>query len=126
VKHFPALGRSKTHISLNGELAYEVHASHGFGAQVQHQCTPRWLFFLERTDEPGISLTPLDRDHARQYIAENVERMPEQMGDAIGRRAHAMNVVAELPCWSLRYGGTPAFAALHLREFVAGLRRECA
>ena len=36
---------------MNGELAYEVDIAEAFGARVERACEPRWLIFLERTQE---------------------------------------------------------------------------
>jgi hypothetical protein len=51
-KHFPELDRHTPHISMNGELAYEVDVPEAFGAKVEHGCKPRWLIFLERVQRP--------------------------------------------------------------------------
>ena len=126
VDHFPALGVKKTHISMNGEVAYEVHPGQVFGAHVIHQCRPRWLIFLERGAKAGVTFTPLDRDYTRNYLHQNVERLPVQMPDASLRRGRLMNAVAELPSWHMCYGGSPAFAARKLKEFIGTLRQECA
>jgi len=122
-RHFPVLASRQPRISMNGELAFEVHAAPVFKAKIVHQCMPRHLVFLERREQPGISFTPVPEEFTRAYLDRNVERLPAQMGDAVLRRVRLMNAVAALPSWKMSYGGSPAFAADHVREFMRNLRR---
>jgi hypothetical protein len=118
VEHFQSLQGRSLRKSMNGELAYEVDIADAFGAQVERACEPRWLIFLERTQQAGAIFTPMSSTEARSYVSSSVERLPSQLHEAVAMRELTIEGVALLPCWRLRYGGTPQFAAKELREFV--------
>jgi hypothetical protein len=118
VEHFQSLEGSKLQRSMNGELAYEVDIADAFGVQVERACEPRWLIFLERTQQAGVIFTPVSSTEARKYVSSSVERLPSQLYEAVAMRELTIESVALLPCWRFRYGGTPQFAAEELREFV--------
>jgi len=124
VKHFQSLQRQSLHTSMNGELAYEIDIAEVFGAQVERECTPKWLIFLERMQCTGGEFTPMSSLEARRYINSSVERLPVQLPEAAAMRKRTIECVALLPCWRFRYGGTPQFAAHQLWEFVVSRRQE--
>lgn len=124
VKHFQKLQEHRLQTSMNGELAYEVDIAEVFGAQVERECEPRWLVFLERMQQAGAEFTPMGSSDARSYINSSIERLPAQLAQAIAMRERTIESVSLLPCWRLRYGGTPQFAAERLWEFVANRKAE--
>jgi hypothetical protein len=124
VKHFERLQEYKVQRSMNGELAYEVDIAETFGAQVERECEPRWLIFLERMSHAGAEFTLLSSAETRSYVSSSVERLPKQLHEASRLRERTIESVAMLPCWRFRYGGTPQFAAQQLREFVVHRRLE--
>jgi hypothetical protein len=124
VNHFESLQGHSVQRSMNGELAYEVDIVEAFGAQVERECEPRWLIFLERMQHTGAELTPMSSAETRNYVSSSVERLPKQLFEAAALREQTIKSVASLPCWRFRYGGTPMFAAQQLREFVANRRQE--
>ena len=123
---FPSLERHSLRRSLNGELAYEVPAS-AFGAPFRRFCEPRRGVFLDRMSElSGSEFIQIPNRKARHYIESSVERLPSQLGDTARNRAKIMDLIAALPWWRFRYGGTPQFAARELLSFVARLEQEVA
>jgi hypothetical protein len=124
VKHFECLREHIVHRSMNGELAYEVDIAEAFGAQVERECEPRWLIFLERMHRVGAELTPMSSAETRSYVSSSVERLPKQLQEAAALRRQTIESVSMLPCWRFRYGGTPQFAAQQLRKFVVHRRQE--
>jgi len=124
VKHFQTLLQHRLQTSMNGELAYEVDVAEVFGAQVEQECQPRWLLFLERMQRPGVEFTPVSSEEARHYVKSSVERLPAQLHEATAMRDQTIESVSLLPCWRFRYGGTPQFAARELREFVVNRQQK--
>ncbi len=116
-RHFPSLAGHETHISMNGERAYEVHADETFGARLQQQSRPRMLIFFHRTADPNPRLTPLASSEARLYMERSVERLPPQLPEAAALRSTLMDSIAALPCWSFECGGPPAHIAQQLEAF---------
>jgi hypothetical protein len=123
-KHFPNLKRYDLRKSLNGELAYEVDITEAFSARVEKSCEPRWLMFLERLPHFGVEFVPVESNIARNYLNSSVETLPVELSEASVMRSHTLEVVSKLPCWLLRYGGTPQVAAEHLGVFVASRKQE--
>jgi hypothetical protein len=124
IDHFQSLHGHSVHRSMNGEMAYEVDIVEAFGAQVERECDPRWLIFIERTDQAGADFMPLTPGDARNYLKSSVERLPKQLLEAAARREQTIESVSMLPCWRFRYGGTPQFAARELRKFVVKRQQE--
>jgi hypothetical protein len=123
-RHFKKLSDEPVGESMNGELAYEVDAEAVFGASVVRYCDPRWVVFLERFSGYGSEFLPLQAEASRVYLESSVERLPTQLAVASERRARIIDSVSELQCWRFRYGGSPQFAAIRLREFVELRRQE--
>jgi hypothetical protein len=121
-RHFASLNDHETHISMNGELAYEVSIADAFDANVKQECEPLWLLFLERTERPGSIFTPMSPFEAQSYVESSIETLPAQLSEAIARRRETIEKISQLPCWRFSYGGTPQFAAEQLHEFVANRR----
>jgi hypothetical protein len=119
VSHFPGLIKYELQTSMNGELAYEVDIAETFGVRVERTCEPRWLIFLQRTQQPGAKFTSVASSKARSYLESSIERLPAQLSEASAMRNLTIENVSRLPCWLLEYGGTPQFAASQLRAFVA-------
>jgi hypothetical protein len=123
-QHFQALAECSPHISMNGELAYEVDIIETFGVAVECGCEPRWLIFLERVLPPGSEFSKLSSSEARDYLTSNIERLPSQLDKAARNRDQLIEAISALPCWTFRYGGTPQFASEQLVKFVADRRHE--
>lgn len=123
-RHFTQLSGHQTHISMNGELAFEVPVEQAFGARLERQCTPRLLIFYCRTDRLDSHFTPLDSLAARRYMESNVERLPTQLAEASDVRSSLMDAVATLPCWKFECGGSPAQIANELDTFFEARRKE--
>jgi hypothetical protein len=124
VEHFQNLHAHSLQTSMNGELAYEIDIAEAFGAPVEQACEPRWLIFLERTQQAGAAFTPISSTEARSYLDASVERLPPQLHVAAGMREKMIESVALLPGWRFQYGGTPQFAAKELWEFVVHHRQQ--
>jgi hypothetical protein len=124
VGHFQSLQGHSLQRSMNGELAYEVDIAEAFGARVERACEPRWLIFLERTQQAGAVFAPMSSADAQSYVNSSVEKLPRQLYEAVAMREQTIERVALLPSWLFRYGGTPQFAAKELREFVVHRRQE--
>ena len=124
VKHFRSLEGHALRRSMNGELAYEVDIAEAFGARVERTCEPRWIIFLERSEEPEAVFTPMSSAEAKKYVNSSIERLPPQLQEAVAMREQTIEQVAKLPTWRFRCGGTPQLAAKKLRKFVAQQRQE--
>jgi hypothetical protein len=122
--HFPNLTRYDLQKSMNGELAYEVDIVEAFNARVEKACEPRWLMFLERLPHSEVEFVPIESSIARNYLNSSVETLPIELSEASAMRSLTLEVVSKLPCWLLRYGGTPQVAAEHLSVFVASRKQE--
>jgi hypothetical protein len=121
-RHFPLLNEYKTHVSMNGEIAFEVRADEAFGARLEMRCRPRMLVFYCRNTEPVGRFTRLDRSVARQYMESNVERLPVELGEAAEVRSALMDSVSGLPCWKFECGGRPDWIARELEHFFEAQR----
>jgi len=117
IEHFPELAQSTLTESLNGELAFELSAAEVFGASLGASCQPRMFLFLERTGAGGLELNRIASQLASLYLEDSVERIPARLVTAQKERSRILASLTELPCWLLRYSGTPASAVHELRCF---------
>jgi hypothetical protein len=124
IEYFPQLAEHQVHISLNGELAYEVSMSDAFGASVMRRCEPRYFVVLERTPVPGSEFDAITPEQASEYVASSVERLPDQLAAAELTRKEVIRRISRLSCWRFRYGGTPEFAAQEIRKFLRDHKTE--
>jgi hypothetical protein len=122
--HFPSLTSYCPHKSMNGELAYEVDIADAFSVRIERACEPRWVIFLERIPDFRVEFASVASSKARSYLNSSVERLPTELYEASAMRDLTLEMVSRLPCWLLRYGGTPQVAAEYLVEFVANQTRE--
>ena len=60
--------------------------------------------------------------HARLGFHASVERLPDQLAEAIAVRSQIIEQITCLPSWKFRYGGTPQFAAEEILGFVSNQR----
>lgn len=118
VRHFPELAHLQVARSMNGELAFDVEASRVFRVPVSASCRPSRFIFLERTAIPGAKISSIPSDLVARYLEGSVERIPDELASAYGERSRVLAEIAKLPCSIFRYGGTPAFAAGELRQFL--------
>ena len=116
-EYFPELTRLQLTYSLNGELAFELSAEEVFGASVCASCRPRMFLFLERSEVKGLEISNISSQLAGVYLKGSVERIPAKMVTAKRERSKILARLTELPCYLLRYGGTPASGVNELRHF---------
>lgn len=117
VQFFAELSSLRTKISLNGERAFEVNAAETFHVQVEGQCIPNCVVFLDRWKVEGTSVEAISRDIARDYFLRSAEVLPPQFATAAAERERIIERVASRDCWLFRYGGTPQQGAQALRRF---------
>lgn len=124
VKHFQNVQGHDLQTSMNGQLGYEIDIEETFGVQVERECEPRWLIFLERMQRAGTEFTSMSTAQARSYVDCRVERLPPQLLEAAAIQEEAVTSLSLLPSWRFCYGGTPQFAAKELRTFFVNRRQE--
>ena len=123
VLYFPELAGRPVTASLGGELAYVVEADF-LGGRVVRWCVPRCCIFLERTSRSQSSFAPLSTVEARHRFQSTVERLPSQLSETESTRGEIIERIADLPCWTFSYGGTPQFAAREILSFVSCRRHK--
>jgi len=74
-------------------------------------CEPRLLVFLERRDGCSFQITPIKRKEARLHIEQDL--LAESRG-AIRMQSKPFAELLSLPCYVLRYGGSPQQVAEQL------------
>jgi HPr Serine kinase C-terminal domain len=117
---FPQLESFRPAKSLNGEMAFEIDAKSVFAANVRPQSNPRWLVFLERTEEARCRITRIQGETMKAFFEKNIEKLPERLSKTAERRSQTISKLAKTDCWLLRYGGPPQVAAEALRQFCEG------
>ena len=119
VQYFPELDALPTHISMNGELAYEVDAAVALDVNVDDSCLPSRLLFVERFVDSDFRRMPPDMAFA--YFNSSAERLPEQLPEAQASRRQVLGRLATLPCYLFRYNGPPQLGAKDLIDHLSAM-----
>jgi hypothetical protein len=119
LKYFPRLAAHEPAISQNGELAFEVDPVDTFEVSRSLSCKPRWLVFVERTQEASAVFIPIGSSEAASRFAADLEILPPPIS---GQREHQLATIEALvnrECWVLRHGMPPSAVARELADFCA-------
>jgi hypothetical protein len=115
-QYFPQLSASEAIPSLNGEVA--IHLDPGtIGVRTSSSCEPRWLVFIERTEEPGIAFRQITSREAASRLSSNLETLPPCISGQRHHQLETINAVVDRECWVLRHGVAPDVLAHRLQEF---------
>jgi hypothetical protein len=116
VKHFPQLSAMEAVPSLNGEVAIHVDPE-TIGVRRSPSCEPRWLVFIERTDESGIALNQITSQEAASRFISGLETLPSCISGQRDHQLATIDAVVNRECWVLRHGVAPDVLAHRLQEF---------
>ena len=122
IGHFPELASLRPDISLNGELAYEVHPEKNFGVRRSPCAEPHCVVFLERDGDSEMSLTELPPAEASARLEQSVESLPLSLSASRDDLIRTVRILVQRPCWQLRYSERPEEIAQALSEFFTGER----
>jgi hypothetical protein len=118
VQFFQELRELTPVISLNGEIAYEVDPARFVGSQVKNASRPSWIFFLERTSDPGCHFVSCPPASIREFFEKNAERLPDELVDAKALRTTIIRTLSVLPSWILRTGESPQRTSEAIDHFI--------
>ena len=96
---------------LNGELVFRFDTSRPFGFKSIRKCEPNLLVFLEKQNTPGFRLSLMSPQEAADRIEQD---LMAESPDPTQNQAKTIQALVELPCWRLRYGGSPQVVAERL------------
>lgn len=116
VKYFPQLPVVEAIPSLNGEVAIHLDPE-TIGVKRSPRCEPRWLVFIERTDESGMAFTQITSKEAASRFISSLETLPECISGQRDHQLATINAVVDRECWVLRHGAAPYAVAHRLQEF---------
>jgi hypothetical protein len=117
VKYFPQLSSLDPHVSLNGEIAFEVDPVKTFGVGRTLNCAPRWLVFVERIAEPRATFIEISSAEAASRFASELETLPASIADLQEVQLDTIAKVVDRQCWVLRHGLSPDSLAGELLAF---------
>ena len=115
-RYFPQLSAADAVPSLNGELAIHLDPE-AIGVRRSRCCEPRWLVFIERTDEPVIAFRQITSEEAASRFIPDLETLPSCVSSQRHHQLATINTVVDRECWVLRHGISPAALADRLKEF---------
>jgi hypothetical protein len=122
-RFFPELKRRAPHKTMNGEMAFEIEANQFHPEAALSSCSPKWIFFLERTTTPGCCFAPCSGAYIRRFFKSNAERLPEELPEAWETRSEIIDQLADLPSWLLRSGDDPHKTAEAIENFLPEVAR---
>lgn len=103
----------------NGERVFLCEPSRKFDQPAHSACEPRALVFLDRQLKSGFDMSSMAASEAKHRIETDLlAEAPAEMR----RQEQNLNSLTELPCWHLRYCGTPQQVAEQLiQHFTASV-----
>jgi len=117
IKYFPQLTDAQIAPSLNGELAYEVDPVEMFGVDRSLFCEPKWLVFVERTEDTGTLFKRISSDDAFRRFAEELEELPADISSMRKQQLQTIRALVNRECWVLQHRLPPSAVAERLAEF---------
>ena len=116
-EYFPQLYEFEPHVSLNGEVAFEVDPVEIFGVNRALTCQPRWVVFVERTVEARATFATISSAEAATRFASELETLPASIAEMQEFQLNTIGSVVDRECWVLRHGLPPDALAQELLEF---------
>lgn len=104
VEWFQGLEEFEPATAKDGERALRIDPTSQLGVQRLQRCEPRGLVFLQRHEHAAFDLSPMPRAEAATQLEED---LLAEAPDVIERQQGMIANLLELPCWRLRYGGSP-------------------
>ena len=117
-RFFPDLRAFVPRMALNGEMAYEIEPEKFHPVAEFTSCSPKWIFFLERTSVPGCRFVPCTSTYTRHFFKSNAERLPEELPAAQETRSEIIDRLSEYPSWIVRSGDDPHKTAEAIEQFL--------
>jgi hypothetical protein len=118
-RFFPALQEFSPHVSLNGEMAFEVDPAREMLFLVKNTSQPEHIFFLERNSASGCQIVPCRSEHVRNYFEGSSERLPDELPQARGFRSSVIRSLSACPSWIVRTGESPQKTAVTMEKFLS-------
>lgn len=119
VQFFPELRTLNPHVSLNGEIAYEIDPETLFGVNRALACEPMRIVFVERRREPGHRLSRIPPQEAAARLEYELEDLPGELADVGARQSAIVWQLASRKCWLFEHGENPDRAAEILERLCA-------
>ncbi|HTQ96264.1 MAG TPA: hypothetical protein VMH89_05635 [Candidatus Acidoferrum sp.] len=117
-RFFPELQEFTPHVSLNGEIAFEVDPARGMRFLVKDTSRPKHIFFLERNSASGCQVVPCTSEHVRSYFERSSERLPNELAEARVFRSSVIRSLSNYPSWIVRTGESPQKTAAAMEKFL--------
>jgi hypothetical protein len=95
----------------NGERVFLWEPNQRFAQHRSPECEPQNLVFLERRQSAGFYMTRMARNEVRSRIEQD---LLAEAPEAVHKQAETIELLLELPCWRLQYGGRPQVIAEQL------------
>jgi hypothetical protein len=117
ITYFPALTATVPGPSLNGELAFEIDPTEMFGVKRSPSCDPRWILFIERSNESNATFQPIGRAESARRLASDLEHLPPSIASQRDHQLAVIDTLVQRGCWVLRHGLLPEPLALLIAQF---------
>jgi hypothetical protein len=108
---FPDLRDHELTDAQNGEQVFRLQPEHQLGLSRIQVCEPRWVVFLERGQIPEFQLSRISSSAAAEFVQGG---LMAELPEAIEKQSATIAKLLELPCWLLRYGGSPQVVSSEL------------
>lgn len=102
--------------SWKGSVVSRMDASDIPSIRLAGECEPRWIVFLERTEDREVRIDPVGPQEAAERLARDLHRTGD---DAAARCLETVAGLSRLSCWKMRCGLSPAAAVRALKDLLA-------
>jgi len=107
VSYFPELASYLCAHSLNGELAYEVSPQECFGLSRKDHCPIRCIVLLDRSQQPGITISPVPAAEAIDWLCFEIEQLTGQLTSAYRAQIGLLEGLSESVCLRVTFNAPP-------------------
>lgn len=115
LRFFPWLESERPHITMNGELAFEVDARRR-NQVAGRKCAPGSVFLLKRGER--IAFAKVDPVEVQKRLCADLEPIPQELVRSRENREFCLDALTKLQCFEMEMNSDPAACADELRRFV--------
>jgi hypothetical protein len=123
-RFFPELLACVPHVSLNGELAYEVWPDKCFGVSRQTRSSVNTIVLLERSLDPGCRFVQISAEEAIAHLSAAVEPLEGRLAFYYAQQLELIRGLEHATCLRLSFNDPPDSVAKALDDVLSrdGLR----
>jgi hypothetical protein len=107
--------------SLNGEVAYEVSPEECFGVLRRDRCRVKYIALLERCNEPGCFISPINSTTAIDHLLADIEPLAKPLASEYRAQVELLQKQSDVVCLRVAFNASPGEVARRIDSVLTGV-----